>query len=176
MAIREHAYKVSLICECQTDVAFGCGPTAKAARERAEFEFRDHHGTRTKYVQVFTEKLVAHDGGSHYEEESIALHFELPGGIGEFIYGSFVHRAAKRGERSVPMALAPGKVKRYVYESTGADDHRYLLDRLDDARKLSNKAMAKAASDRYDFAYRVVKYISPESLPNLGPCNPKEGK
>lgn len=62
-------YRVTLLCKCQLDAAFGYGATLEEARTHAVFFFQKHHGKRAKWREEFVEHAVEHgNGGSHYEE------------------------------------------------------------------------------------------------------------
>lgn len=80
-----HAYRVTLICDCQNDAAYGLGPNPEAARIVAEVEFTRHHGKRAQYTQIITEHAVPHDGGSHYEFTSAGMRYAFTDGLGSEI-------------------------------------------------------------------------------------------
>lgn len=64
-------YRVTLLCSCNMDAAFGYGPTPEAARDTAIFHFRKHHGRREKWIEEVLERAVPNGPGStasHYEE------------------------------------------------------------------------------------------------------------
>lgn len=68
--IDETLYRVTLICSCNNDIAFGYGATVDVARTAAIEFFRKDHGRRARWREEIVEKAVenAHSNGSHYEE------------------------------------------------------------------------------------------------------------
>ena len=152
-----YRYRISLICECQQDVAFGRAMTIATAREVAEREFRNHHGTSAKYVQVLTEVATDHTDGWHYAEESIALHFEFSSALGAALdHATIRHRSEYRGRFP------------YYYEESDPKSHAALLAAL--ARTSSRVSgrgggsIKQSAQKLYPHVYRLVKHIAPEAL------------
>jgi hypothetical protein len=69
VAERQTRYRVSLVCSCNNDLAYGYGPTEADAAAVAEAEFRRRHGHQAQWIERIVEHAVPHgNGGSHYEE------------------------------------------------------------------------------------------------------------
>jgi hypothetical protein len=62
-------YRVSLVCKCRNDLAYGYGGTEAEARENAFKCFRREHGRTAKPLADITEK-VTEDGSRYVEVES----------------------------------------------------------------------------------------------------------
>lgn len=66
-------YRVSLVCECNNDLAYGYGATVAEADAVAVAEFRKHHGRRARWNDRIVEHTVTTAGGSsHYEEVALS--------------------------------------------------------------------------------------------------------
>lgn len=179
----EYKYRVTLLCECQTDAAFGRAPTVERAREIAETEFKQHHGSRTRYVQVLTEIAVANvNGGWHYEEQSMALHFEFPDGLGSELDALGRERGGKINSGDLLAWEDAYKIHRpnhrypYVYESSDPCAHRALTWALTYAASCTegrgNGQIKLAARKAYALVHRLVKHVAPEAL-SSSPLDPK---
>jgi hypothetical protein len=107
-----YTFRVSLVCSCQNDVAFGRAPTEQAAREIADREFIKAHGRRATYTTVVIERAIDHDdaGGWHYAEESVALHVRVAHQLGRIL--------SSRGGSIVFDALKLRTDKSYAFESS----------------------------------------------------------
>ena len=105
-----YTVRVSLVCSCQNDVAFGRAPTEEAAREIAEREFVKAHGRQATYTTVVVERAVDHDGGWHYEEARVALHVRVAHQLGRIL--------SSRGGSIVFDALTLRPDKSYTFESS----------------------------------------------------------
>lgn len=93
-----YTFRVSLVCSCQNDVAFGRAQTEQAAREIADREFIKAHGRQAAYTTIVVERAVDHDGGWHYEEERVAFHVRVARQLGRILSsrgGSIVFEAMK---------------------------------------------------------------------------------
>lgn len=57
-------YRVTLVCDCYADAAYGYGPTRESALNRAVRHFRRAHGPRAKVGETIVEEALT----GHYEE------------------------------------------------------------------------------------------------------------
>jgi hypothetical protein len=134
------AYRVSLVCACQNDVAYGFGTTLEEARATAEHFFHAEHGKRAKFTQIVNERAVTTDNGaSYYAFESAAVRFEISTGVGRKVLD--IHR----GEPPLPLTQTKTG---YVFESTDERQVATFVQRLADARHFASNRMVCEAADR----------------------------
>lgn len=62
-------YRVTLVCACNADMAYGYGASVAEAEQTARREFRRQHGRAAKVGERIVEHAVeSASGASHYEE------------------------------------------------------------------------------------------------------------
>ena len=156
-----YTFRVSLVCSCQNDVAFGRAPTEEAAREIAEREFTKAHGRQATYNTVMVERAVDHDGGWHYEEGRAAFHVKVAHQLGRIIMsrgGSIVFDAMKiRTDRS------------YDFESSNplairAFWHALTHTRVHGVRGQGGRSTTEAARAKIVQLRPVIKHLWPTAL------------
>ena len=156
-----YTFRVSLVCSCQNDVAFGRAPTEEAAREIAEREFTKAHGRQATYNTVVVERAVDHDGGWHYEEERTAFHVKVAHQLGRII----MHR----GGSIVFDAMKLRTDRRYNFESSNplairAFWHALTHTRVHGVSGQGGRSTAHAARIKVSQLRPVIKHLWPTAL------------
>ena len=156
-----YTFRVSLVCSCQNDVAFGRAPTEQAAREIAEREFTKAHGRQATYNTVVVERAVDHDGGWHYEEERVAFHVRVAHQLGQVI--------SHRGGSIVFDAMKLRTDRRYDFESSNplairAFWHALTHTRVHGVSGQGGCSTAHAARIKVSQLRPVIKHLWPNAL------------
>jgi hypothetical protein len=156
-----YTVRVSLVCSCQNDVAFGRAPTEEAAREIAEREFVKAHGRQATYTTVVVERAVDHDGGWHYEEARVALHVRVAHQLGRIL--------SSRGGSIVFDALTLRPDKSYTFESSNplairAFWHALTHTKAHGVRGQGGRSTTHAARTKIAQLRPVIKHLWPEAL------------
>jgi hypothetical protein len=158
-----YTFRVSLVCSCQNDVAFGRAPTEQAAREIADREFLKAHGRRATYTTVVIERAVDHDdaGGWHYAEERVALHVRVAHQLGR--------RLSTNGGSIVFHALKLRADKSYDFESSDplairAFWHALTHTRVYGVSGQGGRSTTEAARTKIIQLRPLIKHLWPEAL------------
>jgi hypothetical protein len=156
-----YTVRVSLVCSCQNDVAFGRAPNEEAAREIAEREFIKAHGRRATYTTVVVERAVDHDGGWHYEEERVAFHVRVAHQLGRIL--------SSRGGSIVFEALKLRTDKSYDFESSNplairAFWHALTHTKAHGVRGQGGRSTTQAARVKITQLRPLIKHLWPNAL------------
>jgi hypothetical protein len=153
------AFRVSLICGCQQDVAYGYGSSLDEARRVAENVFVEAHGKRTPYTQVINEKAVEHArSGAHYELVSAAVRWIFTPGVGEALDTQAVTLGA--GDWWANAMTFIGKDKPYIFECSDAAHTTRMLEYLGYvAGGLYNAKLKQAAQRALEQLRPIIKAV-----------------
>ena len=156
-----YTIRVSLVCSCQNDVAFGRAPTEEAARAIAEHEFVKAHGRQATYTTVVVERAVDHDGGWHYEEACVALHVRVAHQLGRIL--------SSRGGLIVFEAMKLRTDRGYDFESSNplairAFWHAHTHTKANGVRGQGCRSTTHAARTKIAQLRPVIKHLWPEAL------------